>query len=67
MVHNQRVIAQPEGLSGIGRHSYYGRFSHVFHAKDDLFNDLSMLRVAVGGRFIETEDLGLDEQGPGVA
>jgi len=58
MIHNQRVIAQPAGLGGIVRHSYYGRFSRVFHAKDDLFNDLSIIMAAVGGRFIGTEDLG---------
>jgi len=49
------------------RHYYYGRFSRSFHAKDDLFNNFSILRVEVGGGFIEAEDLGLDDWGPGDA
>jgi hypothetical protein len=67
MIHNQRVIAQPVGLGGIVRHYYYGRFSRGFHAKDDLFNDFSILRVAVGGGFIQEKDLELNDQGPGDA
>ena len=67
MIHNQWVIAQPAGLGGIVRHHYYGRFSRGFHVKDDLFNDFSIFRVEVGGGFIEAEDLGLDDQGPGDA
>jgi hypothetical protein len=67
MIHNQWVIAQPGGLGGIVRHYYYGRFFRGFHAKDDLFNDLSILRVEVGGGFIQGKDLGLDDQGPGDA
>jgi hypothetical protein len=67
ILHYQRLIAQPAGLGGIVRHYYYGRFSRSFHAKDDLFNDFSILRVEVGGGFIEEEDLRLDDQGPGDA
>jgi hypothetical protein len=67
MIHNQWVIAQPAGLGGIVRHYYYGRFSRGFHAKDDLFNDFSILRVEVCGGFIEAKDLGVDDQGPGDA
>jgi hypothetical protein len=50
IIHNQRLIAQPAGLGGIVRHSYYGRFSRGFHAKDDFFNYLSrfLIKVAVG-------------------
>ena len=67
MIHNQRVIAQPVGLGGIVRHYYYGRFSRDFHVKDDLFNDLSIFMVEIGGGFIQEKDLGLDDQGPGDA
>jgi hypothetical protein len=49
------------------RHYYYGRFSCGFHAKDDFFNYLSMFLIKVGGGFIEAENLGLDDQGPGDA
>ena len=66
-MHNQRVIAQPTGLGGIVRHYYYGRFSCGFHAKDDFLNYFSIFMVKVGGGFIEAEDLGLDDQGPGDA
>ncbi len=67
ILHNQRLIAQPAGLGGIVRHYYYGRFSRGFHAKDDLFNNISSVMVKVGGGFSEAEDLGLDDQGPGDA
>ena len=67
MVHNPWVIAQPSGLGGIVPHYYYGRFSRSFHVKDDLFNDFSMFMVGGGGQFIEAEDLGPDNRGPGGA
>jgi hypothetical protein len=47
------------------RHGYYGRFSRGFHAKDDLFNYLSMFFIKVGGGFIKAEDPALDDPGPG--
>jgi hypothetical protein len=49
MIHNPWVIARPASLGGIVRPYYYGRFSRDFHAKDDLFNNFSMLGVKVGG------------------
>ena len=67
MIHNQRVIAQALGLGGIVRHYYYGRFPRGFHPKGDLFNNITFLLIKIGGGFIEAEDLGLDDQGPGDA
>ena len=65
ILHNQWLIARPASLGGIVHHYYYGRFSRGFHAKDDLFNIIIVLLVKVGSGFIEAEDLGLDDQGPG--
>src|SRR5665811_1127313 len=67
ILHNQWLIARPASLGGIVHHYYYGRFSRGFHAKDDFFNNISIFWVKVGGGFIEAEDLGLDDQGPGDA
>ena len=67
ILHYQQVITQPAGLGGIVRHYYYGRFSRGFHPKGDLFYNIRVFLVKIGGGFIEAEDLGLDDQGPGDA
>jgi hypothetical protein len=54
-------------LGGIVHRYYYGRFSRDFHAKDYFLINIIVLVVKVGGGFIEAEDLGLDDQGPGDA
>jgi hypothetical protein len=60
-------MAQPAGLGGIVRHSYYALFSGAFHAKDDFIKNINLLCVRVGGGCSAEKDLGIHDQGPGDA
>jgi hypothetical protein len=65
ILHNHWLIAKPAGLGGIMRHYYYGRFCRGFHAKDGFLYNIRVLLVKVGDGVIESENLGLNDQGPG--